>query len=92
MKTGCLLLALALLTAISSGCVTGTALEEAKNHVYYKPWTPDRGDKPAEIDHIEKGKPGLYALVPLTVAADVALLPVYVLGTIAINVGILPVP
>jgi hypothetical protein len=92
MKTLRLLLALALLTVLPSGCVTGITVEEAKEQVYYKPCTPEDPYRPQEVDHVEKGKPGLYALVPLTVAVDVALLPVYALGTIAINVGILPVP
>ncbi|MGO8929720.1 MAG: hypothetical protein ACLQU3_22875 [Limisphaerales bacterium] len=92
MKTARLVFALALLTAISSGCVTGLTLEEAKEQVYYKPCTPENPYRPPEVDHVEQAKPGLYALLPVTVAADVALLPVYVLGTVAINVGILPVP
>ena len=81
---------LALLAAVSSGCVTANTLEAAKkSHVEYQPSTPARGDTPAEIDHVEKGNPELYALLPLAVAADVALLPVYVVVVVGVNVGLI---
>ena len=78
-----------LLTICLSGCVTGTALEEAKDHVYYKPQAAEDPYKPLEVERVEKGKPGLYALLPLTVVADVALIPVYVGWIIAVNVGLM---
>ena len=84
---------LLLLSVCLSGCVTGTTIEAAKEHVNYKPQKVEDGKiTPLEVEFVEKAKPGYYALVPFAVAADVALLPVYVLGTIAINLGILPVP
>jgi len=80
-------------TLLCTGCVTGSTIEAAKEHVNYKPqWVEDGKNRPLEVESIEKAKPGYYALVPVAVAADVALMPVYILGTIAINLGILPVP
>jgi hypothetical protein len=55
--------------------------------VYYKPHAAEDLYKPLEVERVEKGKPGLYALLPLTVVADVALIPVYVVWIIAVNVG-----
>ena len=90
--TPVLLSALAVI-ALSSGCVTGATIEAAKEHVNYKPQRVVDGKiTPPEVESVDKAKPGYYALVPFAVVADVALLPVYVLGTIAINLGILPVP
>ena len=83
------------LTAIvlCTGCVTGTTIEAAKEHVNYKPQkVVDGKNTPPEVESVEKAQPGYYALVPFAVVADVALLPVYILGTIAINLGLLPVP
>jgi uncharacterized protein YceK len=93
MKTAPLLVAAVIGTILCSGCVTGTTLEAAKQQVNYKPRTVENWKTtPIEVESIEKAEPGYYALVPFAVVADVALLPVYVLGTIAINLGILPVP
>jgi hypothetical protein len=93
MKTARLLLSVLIATVLWSGCVTGTTIQAAKEHVNYKPQKVEEGKiTPLEVESIEKAKPGYYALVPFAVVADVALIPVYVLGTIAINLGILPVP
>ena len=93
MKSTPVLLSVLAVIVLSSGCVTGTTIEAAKEHVNYKPQRmEDWKITPLEVESVEKAKPGYYALVPFAVAADVALLPVYVLGTIAINLGILPVP
>ena len=93
MKTAPLLLSALITTVLWSGCVTCTTIEAAKEHVNYKPQKVEDGNiTPLEVESVEKAKPGYYALVPFAVVADVALIPVYVLGTIAINLGILPVP
>ena len=43
------------------------------------------------VEHAEENdKPAFYALTPLTVAADTALLPVYVVWVVGVNVGLLP--
>ena len=82
-----------LLSVSLIGCVTGTAIEAAKEHVKYKPQKVEDGKiTPLEVESVETAKPGYYALVPFAVVADVALIPAYVLGIIAINLGILPVP
>jgi hypothetical protein len=93
MKTAAVRLSSLAVIVLVSGCVTGTAIEAAKEHVNYKPQRVEDGKiTPLEVESVEKAKPGYYALMPFAVAADVALLPVYILGTIAINLGILPVP
>jgi hypothetical protein len=83
-----------LFAAPLSGCVTGTTIEAAKERVKYKPQTVDKNGKitPLEVESVEKAKPGYYALVPFAVVADIVLIPVYVFGTIGINLGVLPVP
>jgi hypothetical protein len=83
-----------ILAVLTGGCVTGTTIEAAKEHVNYKPQKVEENGKitPLEVESVDKAKPGYYALVPFAVAADVVLMPVYVVGTIAINLGILPVP
>ena len=67
------------LVLVLSGCVTGTTIEAAKEHVNYKQQKVDENGKitPLEVESVEKAKPGYYALVPFTVVADVALIPVY---------------
>jgi hypothetical protein len=43
------------------------------------------------VEHAEENdKPAFYALTPLTVAADTALLPVYAVWVIGVNVGLWP--
>jgi len=93
MKTAPVVLSAIIAIVLCSGCVTGITIEAAKEHVSYKPQKVVDGQiTPLEIESVEKAKPGYYALVPFAVVTDVALIPVYVLGTIAINLGILPVP
>ena len=92
MKTASLLLSLLAAFVLSSGCVTGTTIAAAEERVTYKSKWSNGVIIGSEVDTVEKGKPGYYALVPFAVVADVALIPVYVLGTIAINLGVLPVP
>jgi uncharacterized protein YceK len=60
-----------LLTAVAclSGCVTGTTLEAARTYSHV--------NEKQEVVIDQKGKPGYYALVPLTVPADIVLAPVY---------------
>jgi hypothetical protein len=73
-----------------SGCVTGTTIEAAREHVNYKQQTVEDGKiSPPEVESVERAKPGYYALLPLTVAADVALLPVYVGWVVAVWVGLM---
>jgi hypothetical protein len=67
-----------------SGCVTGETIGYARTCSH----TTESGE--VVIDY--KGKPGLYALVPLTIPADIALLPVYVGGIIAVNTGLMSPP
>jgi hypothetical protein len=72
-------------TAITlSGCVTGTTWHAAHTDSHV-----DEKNK-LVIDH--KGKPAYYALLPLAVTADVALLPAYLVFTIAVNVGLAKPP
>jgi hypothetical protein len=94
MKTTPILLLSLSLAVLASGCVTATTIEAAKEHVNYKPQKVEENGRipPPEVESVDQAKPGYYALVPFAAAADVALMPVYVLGTIAINLGILPVP
>jgi len=89
-----LIVCLVLLLSVSlTGCVTGTTIEAAKEHVKYKPQTVENGKiTPLEVESVQKAKPGYYALVPFAVVADIVLIPVYVFGTIGINLGVLPVP
>ena len=76
-----------------NGCVTGKTIEAAREHVHYKPQKVEDGKiTPLEVESVEKAKPGYYALLPLTVAADIALIPVYVGVVIAVNVGIMKQP
>ena len=77
---------------VTSGCVTGTTLDAAKDKATYRSKYSQGVIVGSEVDTLEKGRPGYYALVPLAVAADVALMPVYLLGTVAINLGVLPPP
>ena len=64
--------ALVLLAISLSGCVTGSTLDHAKDQSH----TNDKG----ETVVTREGKPGYYGLLPLTVPADVALSPAYVVG------------
>jgi hypothetical protein len=53
-----------------SGCVTSSTLDHARDQSH-----TDSNGEPVVT---RKGKPGYYALLPLTVPADVVLSPVYV--------------
>ena len=64
------LLTMVLFVAVS-GCVTQSTVRHAKG----KPEINDHGD----LIETEPGKPALYALVPFTAGADVALSPGYFL-------------
>ena len=77
-----------------SGCVTGTTIEAAKAHVNYKQQKAGEDGKltPLEVESVEKAKPAYYALVPFAVVADVALIPVYVGVTVAVNLGLMKPP
>lgn len=66
------LTALVIMAMMAGGCVTGMTVERAE------------GDVGAN----EEPMPALYALTPFTVAADVALLPVYAVWVIGVNVGL----
>jgi hypothetical protein len=93
MKTTRVFLPVLVLAGLVSGCVTRSTIEAAKEQVRYKPRKFVEGKiTPLEVESVEKARPAYYALVPFAVAADVALTPAYVLGTIATNLGILPVP
>jgi hypothetical protein len=68
-------LLLVMTTASLSGCVTGNTLAIARG---------DRQDEEKRgVENVnDEPHPGLYALLPLAVAADVALSPVYLLYTL----------
>ena len=55
-----------------SGCVTASTLDHARNQSHT--------DREGETVVTREGKSGYYALLPLTVPADVALTPVYIVG------------
>lgn len=67
-----------------SGCVTADTLDAAKarSHV---------NDK-HEVIIDQPARPAFYALLPLSVAADTVLLPVYIPVTILVNTGVIPPP
>jgi hypothetical protein len=83
-----------LLAVLTSGCVTGTTIEAAKEHVNYKQQQvrEDGSITPPEVESVEPAKPAYYALVPFAVVADVALTPVYIGVIIAVNVGLMKPP
>ncbi len=64
-----------------TGCVTGSTIEYARTYSHTT--------ESAEVVIDQKGKPGLYALVPLTIPADVALLPVYIGWVCAVWAGLM---
>jgi len=67
-----------------SGCVTAETLEAAKARSHTNEKHEVIIDQPA--------RPGFYALLPLSVAADTALLPVYIPAIILVNTGVIPPP
>jgi uncharacterized protein YceK len=67
-----------------SGCVTADTLDAAKAHRHVNEKHEVITDRPA--------RPGLYALLPLTVVADTILLPIYIPVTILVNTGAIPPP
>jgi hypothetical protein len=77
----------------AGGCVTGSTIAAARERVYYRPskWENGRFQDP-EVDHVKKAQPAYYALVPIAVAADVALTPVYIAVLVAVNTGMMSPP
>ena len=69
-----------------SGCVTAETIGYART---YSHTDPESGE--VVIDY--QGKPGYYALLPLTIPADIVFdVPAYVVAIIAVNTGLMPVP
>ena len=92
MKTTPVLLAILAVIVPSSGCVTGTTIAAAKDRITYKPTWSEGVMIGSEVDTVEKGTPGYYALVPFAVAADIVLAPVYVGAVAAVNIGLMKPP
>jgi hypothetical protein len=72
--------ALVVVLVALSGCeVTHRTINTAKDKVHCRPQRVEDAKTTAlEVESVEKGKPGYYALVPLAFVADVALTPYYV--------------
>ena len=70
--------------ACLSGCVTADTLDSAKARTHINEKHEVVIDQPA--------RPGYYGLLPLSIAADTALLPVYVVAIVAVNLGIMRPP
>jgi hypothetical protein len=70
------LMAVILLSLALSGCVTQAVIEDARG------W-PERTTKQGKTIEGKEPEPELYWWTPVTVLADVALIPLYVLAPIA---------
>lgn len=94
MKIALRFVALLAVIVLLSGCaLTAMTIDAAKEHVNYKVKRVEAGEStPLEIESVEKAKPGYYALVPFAVVADTVLLPVYGIGAIGVQFGIVPFP
>ena len=80
--------------ACQNGCVTRTTIRAAEKDVEYKPQRLDENGKlaPPEIQSVREERPAFYVLVPLAVAADIALTPVYLGVFVAVNAGLMKPP
>ncbi len=93
MKESLLLLSVSAILAGCSGCLTEATVEATQSSVTYTaPEWKDGELQPQKIESIERGKPGHYALLPLSVIVDIVLLPACAGVTIAVNTGLMPPP
>jgi len=93
MKTSLPLVSALVIVVCCGGCVTEATIEATQDSVTYTaPEWKDGELQRQEVQSIERGKPGYYALVPLSVIADAMLMPVYAAVTIAVNTGLMRPP